>query len=147
MQFYAFADELHKISAINVKNTFEAVHELAYLYTSFSKAQGDVLPFTTIDDFEAFGSETRQLARAATVKYVPMLHDIDELREWNEYSRSHTEWIGRSRHFQQDSADGNATNNPVSNRFTPYVYDGGSNIINRTKRNTLLMPAAPIWQV
>ena len=81
------------------------MHQLATLYTSFSAANGEVLPYTTIPDFETIGSATRSLSGAGTIMYLPLLMNARDVLHWNAYSQLNTDWIERSRAFQHDHGE------------------------------------------
>jgi CHASE domain len=87
----------------NAANIFISIQTLSALYPSNAHQSGDMLPFVTIDDFEASGEGTRDISKATLVAFTPLLKTESDLVTWNAYSANHSDWIARGREFQRDS--------------------------------------------
>ena len=87
----------------NAANIFISIQSLSALYPSAAHQSGEMLPFVTIDDFEASSEGTRDISEVSLIAFTPLLKAESDLVTWNAYSANHSDWIARGREFQRDS--------------------------------------------
>jgi hypothetical protein len=82
----------------NVKTMYMGIESMAVLFPSAAQHSGETLPFVEIPEFEAFGESARLQSKASMIAFSPLLTSSHQLRAWNAFSSSHTNWTceGRS---------------------------------------------------
>jgi hypothetical protein len=120
---------------------------LADLFTSTAHHAGETFPFVTIDDFEVFAAETRDLSKAASLSFMPFLINSTTVTAWNAYSANHSEWIAQSLAFHNDEAQAGVSateEKALREEFHGFVYKYDSARLHVPVEGE--GPFAPIWQ-
>jgi hypothetical protein len=98
-QFDSIAEEVLHISKKNAAHIVLGIQTMASLFPAIAHENGQILPFASFQDYEAFGSGTRQITRATLIAYTPFLSSDLQLAMWSAFMVNHTDWIPHGRDF------------------------------------------------
>ena len=117
---------------------------MAQIYTSFSNASDQTLPFVTLADFEAFGQGVRRGSSASLVFYTPYLETEDARGEWVNHARAHSNWIEQGHAFYPES-NYDASDKLMTPQIWKFSHFYGQEPIPQLDLEG--PPYAPLWQM
>jgi hypothetical protein len=138
----------------NAANVFVSIETLATLFPFYAQQTNETLPFVTIRDYETMTKGIRNISRATTVAYTPLLHNQADVTAWNRYCTSRTDWILNGRQYLDENDEKlylykGEPEKDSSTSIVPYVYDWNYAL----KRPEPVVvdydngPFAPMWQM
>jgi CHASE domain len=139
-QFASSARQVFLMANRNAVSVFISFGTMASMYPSTAEKSNGTLPFVTIDGFDAIARGFRNASKSTYIHYKPLLHTLEDVQKWNNYTANHMEWLisGRKRETY-------AENETVSDKFVPFVYKAiNSSVIFPVSGNG---PFAPAWQI
>mmetsp|Transcript_14870 Transcript_14870/g.33712 ORF Transcript_14870/g.33712 Transcript_14870/m.33712 type:complete len:866 (+) Transcript_14870:165-2762(+) len=128
----------------HVESIYVSFESLANLLSADAASTGARFPFHTMNNFEAAGESFRQLSRAETISWIPIVEEPNE-QQWINYSNANQAWLESSRQWALRSSVTNVTTAEYqSGDITRIIYDLGGP--NGTPRPSLSGPPhAPLW--
>jgi hypothetical protein len=141
----------------NVKTMYLSIESMAVLFPSGAEHSGETLPFVEIPEFEAFGESARLQSKASIIAFSPLLTSSHQLRAWNTYSSSHTNWTCEGHSIDSVVAIIHGSRSAVE--MTGHPADQGCEGVNissfvykidssgRKVRETGSGPFSPIWEM
>jgi hypothetical protein len=140
-QFDFNVEEIITQSRHNMHTIHTSIKEFSSLYPAIAEETNAVLPFMNVQDFEAFGIATRDIATTKLLAYTPSITDTVKRDEWKAFSADNGDWIAKGHSFYPDSAETIAQLEPISSAI--YRLDSqGDAVLDLT-----LGPYFPAWQM
>jgi hypothetical protein len=146
----AFQDHASKIFdtfKFNVERKLGAIDALSVAVTSLAVDSGKTFPFFTVPDFEFRAANTKELADATGLYYVPLVTETDRA-DWEDFVSKNLAWVDSAIDFESSYHDQARRRLKTPEFLEPHdISKDIYSLLNDEKRiEDAAGPFYPVWQ-